>query len=74
MLRTIFAIGLFAVLGLFALKLVFGIFGVLFVLLGGLLFFAIRIAVIGLIIYVVIRIVSPDTARKLRGMGESREL
>jgi hypothetical protein len=66
MLRTIFAIGLFAVLGLFALKLVFGVFGILFGLLGGLLYFAIRIAIIGLIIYVIIRIFSPDTARKLR--------
>ena len=73
MLRTIFAIGLFAVLGLFALKLVFGVFGVLFGLLGGLLFFAIRIAVIGLIIYVIIRIFSPDTARKMRNWGNTGE-
>ena len=71
MLRTIFAIGLFAVLGLFALKLVFGIFGFLFVMLGGLLAFAFRIAIIGLIIYVIIRIVSPDTARKMRSWGDS---
>ena len=70
MLRTIFTIGLFAVLGLFVLKLVFGVFGVLFGLLAGLLFFAIRIAVIGLIIYIVIRIFSPDTARKMRNWGE----
>ena len=70
MLRTIFAIGLFAVLGLFALKLVFGIFGFLFVMLGGLLAFALRIAIIGLIIYVIIRIVSPDTARKMRNWSD----
>jgi hypothetical protein len=70
MLRTIFAIGLFAVLGLFALKVVFGIFGVLFVLLGGLLAFAIKIAIIGLIIYIIIRLVSPGTARKMRNWGD----
>jgi hypothetical protein len=70
MLRTIFAIGLFAVLGLFALKVVFGVFGVLFGLFGGLLFFAVRIAIIGLIVYVIIRIFSPDTARKLRNWGD----
>src|SRR3954470_15404114 len=70
MLRTIFAIGLFAVLGLFALKLVFGVFSVLFVVFGGLLAFAIKIAIIGLIIYVIIRIVSPGTARKMRNWGE----
>ncbi|HEY6220247.1 MAG TPA: hypothetical protein VIV65_09315 [Gemmatimonadaceae bacterium] len=72
MLRTIFAIGLFAVLGLFALKLVFGVFGVLFGLLGGLLFFAIRIAIIGLIIYVIIRIFSPGTAKKMRDWGDGQ--
>jgi hypothetical protein len=70
MLRTIFAIGLFAVLGLFALKLVFGVFSVMFVLFGGLLAFAIKIAIIGLIIYVIIRIFSPGTARKMRNWGE----
>jgi len=75
MIRTIFAIGLFAVLGLFALRLLFGVFGVVFGLFAGLLFFAVKIAIVGLIIYIVIRIVSPDTARKLRGWGdESREL
>jgi hypothetical protein len=72
MLRTIFAIGLFAVLGLFALKLVFGVFGVLFGLLGGLLFFAIRIAIIGLIIYVIVRIFSPGTAKKMRDWGDGQ--
>ena len=45
MIRTIFAIGLFAVLGLFALRVVFGIFGVVFGLFAGLLFFAIKIAI-----------------------------
>jgi hypothetical protein len=70
MLRTIFAIGLFAVLGLFALKVVFGIFGVLFVLLGGLLGFAIKIAIIGLIVYIIIRIFSPGTAQKMRNWGD----
>ena len=66
MLRTIFAIGVMALLGLFALKFLFGIFGafvgLLFVLLG----WAIKVAVIGLLVYLVIRIISPDTARSLR--------
>lgn len=74
MLRTIFAIGLFAVLGLFALRVVFGVFGVVFGLFAGLLFFAIKIAVIGLIIYAVIRIVSPGTAQKMRNWGENDSL
>ncbi len=66
MLRTVFMIGLFAVLGLFALKLVFGILGGLFALFFVLLFWAIRIAIFGLIVYFVIRLFSPDTARRLR--------
>jgi len=74
MIRTIFAIGLFAVLGLFALRLVFGVFGFVFGLFAGLLFFAIKIAIIGLIIYVIIRIVSPGTAKRMRGWGENESL
>lgn len=66
MLRTIFMIGLFALVGLFALKVAFGLFGFLFAILLTLLVWAIKIAIVGLIIYFVIRIVSPDTASKLR--------
>jgi hypothetical protein len=66
MLRTIFMIGLFALLGLFALKIAFGLFGFLFSILLVLLWWAVKIAIIGLIIYFVIRIVSPDTASRLR--------
>ena len=51
MLRTIFMIGLFGVL-----------FAILLMLLG----WAVKIAIVGVIIYFVIRIVSPDTASKLR--------
>jgi hypothetical protein len=66
MLRTIFSIGLFAVLGLIALKFIFGIFGLAVGLFIGLLFVALKIAFVLLVIYFIIRIVSPDTARRLR--------
>ena len=66
MLRTIFTIGLFAVLGLFALKLVFGVFGTLLGLFFVLLSWALKLAVVGLVIYLVIRVVSPDTAGRIR--------
>jgi len=66
MLRTIFSIGLFAVLGLIALKFIFGIFGVAVGLFMWLFFLAIKVALIGLVLYFIIRIVSPDTARRLR--------
>jgi hypothetical protein len=66
MLRTVFMIGLFAILGLFLLKVFFGVFGVFFGLLLMLLGWAVRIAIIGGIIYLLIRVFSPDTARRLR--------
>ena len=66
MLRTIFMIGLFAIGGLFVLRLAFGLFAISFGLLGWLFFFALKVAIVGAVIYVLIRIFSPDTARKLR--------
>ena len=65
MLRTIFMIGLFALVGLFLLNVVFGI---LVPLLGALIGLAIKILVIGAVLYVLIRVFSPDTARRLREM------
>ena len=73
MIRTVFTIGLFAVLGLFALRLVFGILPWLFGILIGLMWFAVKILIIGLIIYAVIRIFSPDTAKKMRNWGQSND-
>ncbi|HEU4585230.1 MAG TPA: hypothetical protein VFT57_10070, partial [Gemmatimonadaceae bacterium] len=64
--RTIFSVGILAILGLFALKFVFGIFGWLVALLLWLFFIALKIALVGAVIYLIIRIVSPDTARRLR--------
>ena len=66
MLRTIFTIGILAILGLLALRIAFGLFGWLFAVLLVLLGLAIKIAILGAIIYLVIRIFSPDTARKMR--------
>lgn len=66
MLRTIFMIGLFALAGLFVLRLAFGLFGFLFAMLLTLLVLAVKIALVGLVIYLLIRIFSPATARKLR--------
>ena len=66
MFRTIFMIGLFALGGLFLLKILFGLFAVSFALFGFLFFLAIKIAIIGALVYLVIRIFSPATARRLR--------
>ena len=66
MFRTIFSVGILAILGLFALKFVFGIFGWLVALLLWLFFIALKIALVGAAIYLIIRVVSPETARRLR--------
>jgi uncharacterized membrane protein len=66
MLRTIFMIGLIAFAGLFVLKIFFGILGGLFGVIFALLGLAIPIALVGLLVYVVLRIFSPGTAKDLR--------
>ena len=66
MLRTIFLTGLFAVLGFMLLSFVFkiavGLFGVMI----GLLFIALKLAAIGFVIYLIVRIFAPDTARRMK--------
>ena len=66
MFRTIFMIGLFVIGGLFLLKLLFGVFAVTLGLFGWLFAMAIKIAIVGALIYLVIRIFRPDTARRMR--------
>ncbi len=66
MFRTVFMIGALALLGLFLLSSVFGIFGFLIKLTLVLVFLALKICVVGLLVYLVIRVVSPETARRLR--------
>src|SRR5690349_909595 len=66
MLRTIFMIGLFAIGGLFLLRIAFGLFGFALGLFGVLFWLAIKVVIIGGLIYLAIRIFSPDTARRLR--------
>lgn len=66
MLRTIFMTGVFAVLGFFAMGLVFKLFGGLIAIAMFILFLAIKIAIIGLVVWLVIRIFAPDTARRMR--------
>ena len=66
MLRTIFTIGLFAVLGLIALRFVLGVLPAVVGMFLFLFWWAVKIALFGLVLYLIIRIVSPDTARRLR--------
>jgi hypothetical protein len=73
MVRTILTLGFVSLLGLFALGFVFKIFGALIALLVWVAVLAIKVAAIGAIAYVVVRVVSPATARRLRSnfSGES---
>ncbi|HTA74282.1 MAG TPA: hypothetical protein VK733_08430 [Gemmatimonadaceae bacterium] len=66
MLRPILVIGLFALAGLFLLKLFFGLFGPILGIAFWLATLALKIAILGAIVYLIIRIVSPETARRLR--------
>ena len=66
MLRTILMTGVMVMLGIFALGFIFKIFGGLIGLTFLLLGFAIKALIVGGIAYLVIRVVSPDTARRLR--------
>lgn len=59
MLKTIFTIGVVALLGLFALKVI----GFLFVPLIGL---AVKILLVGAVVYGVMLVVAPGAARRLR--------
>jgi hypothetical protein len=72
MLRTVFSIGLFAVLGLIALRFIFGILGLAVALFVSLLIIAIKVGLVLLVVYFIIRIVSPDTARNLRERWSGR--
>ena len=66
MLRTLFSIGIMALVGLFLLKFAFGILGGVLGLFLGLVFVAVRILLIGVVAYIVLRIVAPGTAKRLR--------
>jgi hypothetical protein len=66
MLRTIFAVGALALLGLVALKLVFGLMGPLVALLFWVAGLALKVAVLGFVGYLAIRLVSPSTAQRLK--------
>ncbi len=72
MLRTILTLGAITLLGLFALKLLFGVAGLFFGLFFWLLRIAIPVLIAGALVYLAIRLISPDTARRLRQKWSGR--
>ena len=66
MLRAIFMIGLFALLGLLAVGMVFKLFGGLVGLTFFLVGLALKVLIVGGLLYFGIRILAPGTAARLR--------
>jgi uncharacterized membrane protein len=64
MLRKILGFAVLAVVAFFALRLAFGLLGVAV----GLAFVLLKLALIGLVIYWVLKLVAPSTARKVDEM------
>ncbi len=66
MLRTLLLTGLLALAGLVVLKVVFGLLGPLVSALFWLVGMALRVLLVGAGAYLVLQVVSPATARRLR--------
>ena len=66
MLRTVFSIGVMAILGLIALKFTFGILGGALAIFFMLAWVALKIVIVGGVAYLALRVVAPGTARRLR--------
>ncbi len=68
MLRTFLGFAVLAVIAYVALKLIFGLLGFAFSLLMTLLW----LAAIGFVIYLVLKVVSPETARRVKEVISGR--
>jgi hypothetical protein len=64
MFRKLLGFALFAIVAMILLKLVFGLFGLVLGLLGTVLWFAF----IGFLIYLVLKVLAPETAARVREM------
>ncbi len=64
--KTIASVAVVALLGWVALKIVFGFAGGVIGLLIGLCWFALKVLLVAGIVYWLISVFSPDTARKIR--------
>jgi hypothetical protein len=64
MIRNLLGFAIFAVVAMFVLKVVFGLFGLVLGLLGAVLWFAF----LGFVIYLVLKLFAPETAARVRDM------
>jgi len=68
MFRNLLGFAIFAVIAVFLLKVFFGLFGLLI----GLLMTVAWFALIGFLIYLVLKLIAPDTAARVREMIAGR--
>jgi predicted lipid-binding transport protein (Tim44 family) len=68
MLRNIIGFAVFAVISIFLVKVFFGLFGLVLGLLSTILW----LAVVGFVIYLILKFFSPDTAARVREMVAGR--
>jgi hypothetical protein len=68
MFRNLLGFAIFAVIAMFLLKVFFGLFGLVIGLLGTILWFAF----LGFVIYLLLKIIAPDTAARVREMIAGR--
>ncbi|HEY0529809.1 MAG TPA: hypothetical protein VGD02_13350 [Gemmatimonadaceae bacterium] len=66
MLRAIFMIGLIAMLGLFAVGMVFKLFGGVLALTFFLVAVALKVVIVGGLLYFGIRVLAPGTAQRIK--------
>jgi hypothetical protein len=64
MFRNLFGFAVFAIVTMFLLKVVFGLFGLVLGLLGAVLWFAF----LGFMIYLILKVFAPGTAARVREM------
>ena len=69
MVRTLAGYSVLAIIGIVALKLIVGLLGFAFSLLMSLLW----LAAIGLVLYFILKVISPTTARRVREMISGKE-
>jgi len=69
MVRTLAGYSVLAIIGIVALKLIVGLLGFAFSLLMSLIWFA----AIGLVFYFILKVISPNTARRVREMIRGKE-
>ena len=68
MVRTLTGYAIVAVIGIVAIKIVFGLLGFVFSLLWSVLW----LAAIGFVLYLILKVVSPSTARRVKEVVEGK--